>query len=613
MIIEEIQLTSFKGFRNFTLNCSLFTNLVGLNSNGKTSILQAIQLLYDIFLFTFGNKEQPDFASVRWDANPSEAINRISFGDPDAIWLFKILNDPCRISAKFSGNVELRLEVKGRNNYSFDLFNQGISIKNELTKPENKKVVNDIFTVHPVYVPPIGAISPVEDFASFEHLKQQLHRGQVSERWRSHLYWLWNDGRKEYFDEVVEIVKEYLPNAKILPPKLTHDNPPRVLIQFEEEKTVFDISMSGGGLRTILNLAIVLRFSNSKCFLFDEPDAHLHATIQKAIARMLFDHAMQNNVQIFVATHAPDFIAEIPVENLVWIDRNEKQGIFCNEIGQVLTDLGVITKTEAIRAYGANKILFLEGSTDRSILSQLIALSGRKNPFEDKTVIIANLPSGKSNNIHLPMFQKLLRESFKLEVKIACITDRDYAVEENNGTRREAEIVPLLLSLKCKEAENYFLYPSVIQTAMAVAAEDRKRYTGMDIQVPTAQEIEEIIFRIIDEPKIRETVRYQVLPKLRSELPSGLDQSTKEKDAEQKYIEYWADKDWRIRNCPGKEVLRALRRWCQDTFSVSLSTRQLTTGLKECPRDIMDIAQQLEAYFYAQQTGKETPKGDGSN
>jgi energy-coupling factor transporter ATP-binding protein EcfA2 len=600
MIIEELHLASFKGFRDFTTQNSLFTNLVGLNSNGKTSILQAIQLLYDIFLFTFGNKEQPDFASVRWDANPSEAINRISFGDPDAIWLFKRLNDPCRISAKFSGNVELRLEVKGRNNYSFDFFNQGTSIKNELTKPENKKIVNDIFTVRPVYVPPIGAISPVEDFAPFEHLKQQLHRGQVSERWRSHLYWLWNDGRKEYFDEVVEIVKEYLPNAKILPPKLTHDNPPRVLIQFEEEKTVFDISMSGGGLRTILNLAIVLRFSNSKCFLFDEPDAHLHATIQKAIARMLFDHAMQNNVQIFVATHAPDFIAEIPVENLVWIDRNENEGIFCNEIGRVLADLGAITKSDAIRAYGANKILFLEGSTDRNILSQLIARSGRKNPFEDKTVIIANLPSGKSNDVHLPMFQKLLRESFKLEIKIACITDKDYDVQKSDNTETADETIPLIIALNRKEIENYFLDPALIQTALRAAAEERKRYTGLDIPMPSYDEIKEFLFKTIDGPKIYDTVRYQILHKIQSALPSHLDPSTKYKEAENKFIEYWNDQEWRIRHCPGKEVLRALRRWCQDTFSISLSTRQLTTGLKECPHDIMDIAQQLEAYFYAQ-------------
>ena len=62
MIIEHLHLQSFKGFRDFNLECSQFTVLVGRNNGGKTSILQAIQLLHDIFVFAFGNGEQPDSA-----------------------------------------------------------------------------------------------------------------------------------------------------------------------------------------------------------------------------------------------------------------------------------------------------------------------------------------------------------------------------------------------------------------------------------------------------------------------------------------------------------------------------------------------------------------------
>ena len=62
MFIEELKLTLFKGFREFTLACSPFTCLVGLNSQGKTSILQAIRLLHDIITFAFRNGDQPDFA-----------------------------------------------------------------------------------------------------------------------------------------------------------------------------------------------------------------------------------------------------------------------------------------------------------------------------------------------------------------------------------------------------------------------------------------------------------------------------------------------------------------------------------------------------------------------
>ncbi len=84
-MIEELRLTSFRGFRDFALKCSEFTTLVGVNSSGKTSILQAVQFLYDLVIFAFGNREEPDFTSPQWSSNPSSQIQRLSFGDPDAL------------------------------------------------------------------------------------------------------------------------------------------------------------------------------------------------------------------------------------------------------------------------------------------------------------------------------------------------------------------------------------------------------------------------------------------------------------------------------------------------------------------------------------------------
>ncbi len=384
MFIEEIRLTSFKGFQDFTLKCSPFTTLVGLNSRGKTSILQAVQLLYDILVHAFGRQKQPQFSNPpAWEADPSYGINRLNFSDPDALWLNKKTSEPCNISIKLSEGVEVRLEVAGRSRYKLNVLKDNVSIvANSINQPEHRKIIEDIFALRPIYVPPIGALSPVEPLLSRPELERQLDMGRMSECWRSNLFWLYNDGRKEDFDRVEGIVQRYLPSAKIRLPKLNHDTPPKVEVQFEEE-TIFDISTSGGGLRTLLNLATIMHFSQSQCLLLDEPDAHLHSSLQKDIARMLLNYAAENDVQIFAATHAPDFIAEVPVESLVWIDRAKTEGIACSGIGRFLIDLGAITKAEAIRAFGADKILFVEGSLDRGVLTQLIDCSGKKNPFKD--------------------------------------------------------------------------------------------------------------------------------------------------------------------------------------------------------------------------------------
>src|SRR4051794_1075343 len=102
MMLEELQLKLFKGFREFSVPCSQFTCLVGLNSRGKTSVLQAVSLLHDIIRFAiYRDSKIADFTHLQWRANPEQALNRLSFADPEAIWLGKKTSDPCRIVAKY--------------------------------------------------------------------------------------------------------------------------------------------------------------------------------------------------------------------------------------------------------------------------------------------------------------------------------------------------------------------------------------------------------------------------------------------------------------------------------------------------------------------------------
>ena len=56
---------------------------------------------------------------------------------------------------------------------------------------------------------------------------------------------------------------------------------------------------------------------------------------------------------------------------------------------------------------------------------------------------------------------------------------------------------------------------------------------------------------------------------------SDLNEPGQLKKAEQEFLQRWSDPDWRIRCCPGKEVLKRLRQWLQAEFSLSLSTAVL--------------------------------------
>jgi len=614
MLIEELHLISFKGFNDFKLKCLQFTTLVGMNSSGKTSILQAIQFVHDAFKFTFGGYsnsdiQRPDFTRPHWSTaefgyGPQQMINRINSGDPDALWLNKKTSTPCEISLKLSGGIEIRLEITNKSNYTLDLLVDNISVKDRIREPEYQKVIEYFFSLSPTFVPPTASLPPWENFSNYPDLRQKLDKGLVGECWRSYLFWLSQSRGERDSNSVVETVQRYLPNTVLRLPGLSRHNPAQVLIEFEENETAFDISVSGGGLRTIASLAVILYFARSKCLLLDEPDAHLHSTLQRQVAQMLIDHAFEKNVQVFVTSHAPDFIAEIPVEYLTWVDRTKRESLTCNEVGRFLADLGAVTKADAIRNYGANKILFIEGGLDRTVISQLVACycqesSDRINPFTDSSVIIAELPNGKGDRKHLAAFQQLLSETFKINVKIACIVDNDYDIPDNNSVADIDGSTILLLRLQRKEIENYLLDSDVIIKAVEDFLEKRRERGGTSINCPTVEEIQTGLDEILDDPKIRSRVKCQVLPKYRERLSNYLDPSTKERQGEEWFDQKWSDEDWRIRNCPGKEVLKRLRTWCQKNYSLTLTDPKLAMALQQCPDDLREIIGKLQEYFYS--------------
>ena len=67
MHLEELDIHNFRGFKDYTLKLNPFNVLIGENNSGKTSVLQAIQLVYESIQVLFGRGEYPRFT----DINPS--------------------------------------------------------------------------------------------------------------------------------------------------------------------------------------------------------------------------------------------------------------------------------------------------------------------------------------------------------------------------------------------------------------------------------------------------------------------------------------------------------------------------------------------------------------
>src|SRR5262249_21644418 len=152
--------------------------------------------------------------------------------------------------------------------------------------------------------------------------------------------------------------------------------PPNVVVDYRENGVDYDISAGGGGLRTLVALTAAIELSPASLLLLDEPDAHLHSSLQRQVTNLLLEHAGSGR-QFILSTHAPDVIDEVPIEYLRLVDRTKPKNEACDDVGKLLARLGAITHTQAIQSLGADVILYFEGRPDRTSLTALLKRCGK--------------------------------------------------------------------------------------------------------------------------------------------------------------------------------------------------------------------------------------------
>lgn len=136
-----------------------------------------------------------------------------------------------------------------------------------------------------------------------------------------------------------------------------------------------NILSQGSGFLQIAEIFSSLEYVDAGMFilLIDEPDSHLHMTLQKNLINELRDIP---NSQTFIITHNESFINYIPDEEILFIDIKRKtsgriqhiQNGYKNLILKGLT--GTIERIDELRI--AEKIVLCEGETDVNFLNQLL-------------------------------------------------------------------------------------------------------------------------------------------------------------------------------------------------------------------------------------------------
>lgn len=365
MFIEKLILENFKSHRNREINFKKYTILIGPNSSGKTSILQALLILKSTLekkphaglvtrtdSYDFGEfKDIVSFGKisetlsihvigkklVSTDSGKARTTfgYRFAFGDlgPREVYMGITLGNEFEISYDWKVNEQIKAKVRNLdnpneklelNNTSIDGVHPriGISGNDEISQWFNQLFLNGEFTYHLLnefhYIPFYRTAKKYG--APLARRDQNLFRNRADELPEAVMSNLSKD--LGLLDKVSMFIQK-LTGKTIRPRNVdlpTSGADQGVTLDFVKNGFSNSIVNEGTGPnQVILLLSELLRSSNGSVICIDEPEIHLHPAAQSDLAKILIDIGVNESKQIIFTTHSEHmiypFLARIASKN----------------------------------------------------------------------------------------------------------------------------------------------------------------------------------------------------------------------------------------------------------------------------------------------------------
>lgn len=512
--IKEVELHRFKQYRDKTIPTpDGFCLLAGSNNSGKSTFMQAFALwefCKSVIKLEHGSK---GLLHEYIGKKQGVGINGEDFL-PLNLPSLKHLWTNLKINAEVDGKgvkepdgYTLWLEVKWESEGNFKHLRFSLSLANErlFVKTTKSNVLEDELLPEIAYIPPFAGILNREPFhtkAMRSRLVGQGLSGSVMRNTLLELYKVNQQKRAELLGENNRISPAKLKNLRendrwehllevirrlfeieLVVHDFNEDYHSYIKIeywkgQYNDNKTKFikhsgfnrrDIMVEGSGFLQLLNVLSLALDPTYQVIFLDEPDAHLHPSLQFSLLDELHVLAEKYQKQILFATHSTELIASQTPENIMKFE-NGKVKILTEESQKtaLITGLGSEFSPQLHQLQRTKKVLFVENESDASILKILAEKLG--SPISED-VVIWSWPGKHVERLHL--FNQLKREISGL-VGLS-IRDRDgqpfntitKSLKDNDNTGCDKGGL-LARTWRFRYIETYLLSPTAIARAAVV-------------------------------------------------------------------------------------------------------------------------------------------------
>ena len=386
-MLIKLTVRNFKGLAEAEIELGNPVVFIGPNDSGKTSALQALTL-WDLGLRRWVEKRGDSAPEKR----PGVAINRRDLASvpvPSALQIWKELqvrrtyhNDS---GQQRTENICIEVRVDGQTGASF--WSCGLEF--DYANPESfycrpLRTVPDGSARMPVpeqaLRPQVVLLGPMSGLAANETklesgaVKVRLGEGRTAEVLRNLCYQVLElpDGEDRWSDLSRSL--EGLFGVQLDQPRLLAERGEIELTYRTRDGACLDLAASGRGMQQTLLLLSFIALHPGSVVLLDEPDAHLEILRQRQTYELLSQAASENGTQIIAASHSEVVLNEAAERGTVVAFVGTPHRL--NKSSNVLKALRYIGFEDYYQAEITGLVLYLEGSTDLSILRSFAELLG---------------------------------------------------------------------------------------------------------------------------------------------------------------------------------------------------------------------------------------------
>lgn len=502
-MITRVKLQRFKKFKDNEVILKPFSVLMGENSCGKTTVIQAINLSLNTFAKSDLISSKNGKAVPKTRGIGATVLPGINISDFRELYYGKVSRQSKKGNKSFGAIVEL--EDDRCNTYKLQVSSLfgGFNLKclSDIADLRNSPT---IYNFTPLLISGFVGLQETEQRSFPVNIRQHLSSGNVSAIIRNLVLDLKKNNDENYKmlqNRLIQDFGFYLDNVvfneqKDMFIKAAYSE------KLEDKKITFDFNSSGSGFMQVLQiLAPIYTVCPHECkvVLLDEPDAHLHPNMQIALAKSLQKIQKELNIQIIISTHSAAIIKTVKPSNVVPIAANNP---ICKPLSakeDVEEKIAQLDNYELAKSVISGKMVFIEDA-NIEIWETVDKILGTKVFYGANTV---SIHKGRSKDDKIPFqIKPLLRDFLNKDIEIIFIRDSDGLSAEwkqkliEYGKKKEVK----LFLLEKYEIENYLLTGELIHRAL------HKKYPQSSI--PSIEQIEDKITEFLKNTIIMSRYKY---------------------------------------------------------------------------------------------------------